>query len=95
VRSTVLQILFLIGAWKRGWKAKALIPIGLAFGVGVILGVSGVPLDGRESILLVPDIVSTIVLAVMCVVPPASATAPVAALKAETHLEQVQVLARN
>jgi hypothetical protein len=89
----VLQLLFLIGAWSRGWKARALIPIGLAIGLGVIMASAGVSFDGKDPIALVPDFLCTIVLGVMCVVRPASATAPVAAVEDETQAEPVQALA--
>jgi hypothetical protein len=91
VRCTMLQILFLIGAWKRGWKAKALIPIGVAIAVVVVMAAAGVPVDGKEPVVLVPDVLSTIALAVMCAIRPASAKAPVVEIEEETRAETVPV----
>jgi len=37
----ILQIGLTIAAWLRGWRAWALIPLGIAFGSGLIMGALG------------------------------------------------------
>jgi peptidoglycan/LPS O-acetylase OafA/YrhL len=91
----VLQFLFLIGAWKRGWKARALIPIGVAIALVFIMAASGVPTDGRDPIIYIPDLVSTVALGIMCLVRPASAPAPTVAVTDETQPQPVQGLAHH
>ena len=43
----VIQIILTVVAWKRGWKVKSLLPIGigmvLAFGIGLPAALAGVP----------------------------------------------------
>jgi hypothetical protein len=39
----ILEIMLTIAAWKRGWKALALIPVGLAFLVGLLIAGSVEP----------------------------------------------------
>jgi len=45
----LIEIVLTIFAWRNGWKWTALLPIGIAFFIGVIVGISerstGVPVD--------------------------------------------------
>ena len=67
----IAEILLTIFAWRRGWKAKALIPVGAAIGVGLIIGImiassgSTVP----AGVILI-DIIAVIALIIMLCNPP-------------------------
>ncbi len=34
----IIEIALTVWAWKRGWKAWALLPIAITFGIGMIIG---------------------------------------------------------
>ncbi len=91
----MLQFLLMIGAWKRGWKARALIPMGVAVALVFIMGSSGVAVDGRDPIIYVPDVLSSVALGIMCLVRPASVPVPTVAVTAEAQSQPVQGLAHH
>ena len=37
----IVEILLSIFAWRNGWKWLGLLPLGITFGIGLILGASG------------------------------------------------------
>lgn len=37
----LIEIILTVIAWNRGWRWKALIPIGIGFFIGVLIGLSG------------------------------------------------------
>jgi hypothetical protein len=41
----VLEIVLTVWAWRKGWKAWSLLPLGIVAGVGFIIGFMGVNLD--------------------------------------------------
>jgi hypothetical protein len=55
-----LQIGLTIAAWRRGWKAWALLPLGIAFGaalvIGLVMGISGASEGGIFAMGLFFDI---------------------------------------
>jgi len=63
----IVEIILTIAAWGRGWKWLALLPLGLAFGLGLILGASGVSVDDLGSLIWV-DVLAIIALIVMTIV---------------------------
>jgi hypothetical protein len=65
-----IEIALTIWAWNRGWKAKALIPIGVAFGIGVLIGLSGGATSEFMSIAVIFDIIAMVALGFMIGNPP-------------------------
>lgn len=66
----MLEFLLLVFAWRRGWKSLALIPVGLAIVAGFLMGAAGASLDETGLAVLLPDLVATAVLGLMCAVKP-------------------------
>ncbi|MFA5108984.1 MAG: hypothetical protein WC458_00335 [Patescibacteria group bacterium] len=64
----ILQIILTVVAWKRGYKAWALIPIVVAVSVGLIIGANG----GDPGSALVLDIIVGVVLLLMIFLSPRS-----------------------
>jgi hypothetical protein len=62
----IAEIILTIFAWRKGWKGLALIPLGVAFGLGLILGLNGVAPDDLASLIWV-DVLAIIALIVMTV----------------------------
>lgn len=74
----ILEIMLTIAAWKRGWKALALIPVGLAFLVGLVIAGSMEPGADPSEILpfaLVGDGLAIVALVVMSMTGRRAATA--------------------
>ena len=68
----IIEIILTIVAWNKGWKAKALLPMGICLAIGILIGmiigsvgVTSVPLG-----LIVFDIAAVVVLIVMICKPP-------------------------
>lgn len=71
----IIEIVLTIVAWQRGWKWKALLPTGIAFGIGSIVGFSvGNSGGSLEDVtwVVIFDIIAIIVLIMMCINKPAS-----------------------
>ena len=62
----IAEIILTIFAWRKGWKGLALIPLGVAFGLGLILGLNGVAPYDLASLIWV-DVLAIIALIVMTV----------------------------
>ena len=62
----IVEIVLTIVAWNRGWKWLALIPLGMAFGIGLIAGASGATASDLESLLVI-DVIAIIALIVMII----------------------------
>jgi hypothetical protein len=66
----ILEIILAISAWRRGWRAWALMPFavtwGLAFFIGVAMGVSGASPEEAVPVGLVLELGCLVALAVMC-----------------------------
>ena len=63
----ILEIILTIVAWNRGWKAQALIPVGVVFVIGMIIGVlSGGNSDVIQTAILF-DILGIVALVVMAI----------------------------
>ena len=58
----IAEIILTIVAWNKGWKWLSLIPIGISFLIGVMLGLSGFTSLGPFAIF---DILAIIALVVM------------------------------
>jgi len=61
----ILEIVLTIVAWRKGWKAWALLPLGAGFGLGVIMGLLGIIPDETSALWLVPDLAAIIALIIM------------------------------
>jgi len=63
----ILEIIFVIVAWNRGWKSMALIPLACVFIIGLFIGLSGATPEAYASAMFF-DIIASIVLIWMSVV---------------------------
>jgi hypothetical protein len=65
----ILEIALAVAAWRKGWGARALLPLlfgfGIAFFFGLVVGSSGGTADGARGFGLVCDLGVVIALAVM------------------------------
>ena len=72
----IAEIILTIFAWRNGWKWLALLPIGIGFTlglvVGFVIGASGGSTENAGWVVIL-DIIVTIVLIVMCSKKPKSA----------------------
>ena len=62
----IIEIILTFVAWGRGWKWLALLPLGIAFGIGLIAGASGASMDDLAGLIWI-DVVAIIALIVMVV----------------------------
>lgn len=62
----ILEIILTIVAWKRGWKSMALIPVGVVFCIGLIVGATGATAATIAS-LIIFDVICVIILIVMSI----------------------------
>src|SRR5688500_7296348 len=73
----VLEIIFTIAAWRRGWGARALIPLGVARGIAFVLGViivaAGGSVQTAQVAALFGDVIAVIALGAMAARSPDSA----------------------
>jgi hypothetical protein len=67
----IIEIILTVAAWRKGWKAWALLPVGIAMTVGFITGIAisvdGGSIDDVVGFLLVSELIvlgSLIVMAV-------------------------------
>ena len=65
----IIEIILTIFAWRKGWNWLALIPVGVAFCIGLIIGASGTPVTDVMSVIIW-DILAIIALVVMVSVNP-------------------------
>jgi hypothetical protein len=66
----IIEIILTIVAWRKGWRWLALIPVSVAFCIGIVIGSSGGPIDPLT--LVIWDILAIIALVVMVVVKPSN-----------------------
>jgi len=60
----IVEIILTVKAWKNGWKGLALLPLGAAFGLGLVMGVGGVQPDiGTCLVIELPVLGSLIAMA--------------------------------
>jgi len=68
-----LEIGLTIAAWQRGWKAWALLPLGIGFGIGflagLIMGASGASEGSIFAVGLAADVICIVALIVMIIKP--------------------------
>jgi hypothetical protein len=73
----ILEILLTIAAWRKGWKSRALLPMGfvlfIAFVIGLSIGVSGTNVESTYGVLVLLDLLGVVSLIVMASVAPKSA----------------------
>ena len=69
----IIQVIAAVIAWRAGWRATALLPIGIAVILGVLLGIaSGGDFNNVAGLLFGVDIACIATLAYMAVHPPKS-----------------------
>jgi peptidoglycan/LPS O-acetylase OafA/YrhL len=65
----IIEILLTIGAWRKGWRSRALLPLGIglsaAFFIGLAVGASGGDTSSLAALCLPLDLIMIVVLAVM------------------------------
>lgn len=67
----IVEIILTIVAWQRGWKWIALIPVGIAFFIGMAIGAnSSDPVDPLSVIWI--DVLAIIALVLMLIFKPQS-----------------------
>jgi hypothetical protein len=72
----ILEIWLTIKAWRKGWRALALLPGGIALGGSFVLGASGVPVSDMYGLCLIVDALVITILGVMSAKAPHKATTP-------------------
>lgn len=68
----IAEIILTFFAWKK-WKWLAILPIGIAFTIGLLIGMSGVTVD--YSIIFI-DVLAVIALIIMNIFGPKTPTVP-------------------
>ncbi len=68
----IIEIILTIFAWKKGWNWYSLIPLCLAFLIGLIVGLSG----GLNPSIILIDVMAIIALIFMVAKGPTSPTSP-------------------
>ncbi len=63
----IIQIGLTIWAWNRGWKALALIPLGLCVVIGILVGVTAPDMQTLETRALIVDFLAMLALVVMVI----------------------------
>jgi hypothetical protein len=71
----MIDVILAIVAWKRGWGAKAFIPVAVVFSIGFLLGLAGL---ARVEFVLGLSLLGWLVLGVMIAKPPVKAEPPAA-----------------
>ncbi len=65
----IVQILLTVVSWKRGWKALALLPLGIDVVLALFIGIIGnayqVDLEAINNMVFIFDIAATIALGIM------------------------------
>lgn len=76
----IAEILLTIRAWKKGWRVRALLPMGIALGVcifmGAAAGASGGSADDLLGLALLIELLGVVALIVMCARGPSHAISP-------------------
>ena len=76
----ILEMILMVKAWRRGWRAWALVPLATTLFVGFLVGMaiaaSGGTLDTPPPVLLLGDVACVGVLGVMSARPRSRAEAP-------------------
>ncbi|HUU87927.1 MAG TPA: hypothetical protein VMX17_09250 [Candidatus Glassbacteria bacterium] len=62
----IVEILLTFFAYRNGWKWLGLLPLGIAFGIGLILGASGMDPSDLGNLIWI-DVLAIIALVVMLI----------------------------
>lgn len=71
----IIEIILTVFVWRKGWNWMSLIPTGLAFIIGFMLGASG-SVDASSVGVIFIDVLAIIALILMLVFPPKTVTPP-------------------
>ena len=63
----ILEIAAIVAVWRKGWGARALIPLGIGLVIGFMMGLAGVT---NLFVYMLGDVAALIALAVMYYNPP-------------------------
>ena len=66
----IIEIILTVFVWKKGWRWMSLIPVGIAFLIGIMMGVSGTLVDTSSVGIVFIDVLAIIALILMLVYPP-------------------------
>jgi hypothetical protein len=70
----ILEIVLTVSAWRNGWKALALLPLGVCFAIGLTVGVvSPQSVSAFSPVLIGGDLVAVAILIGLCSKKPAGA----------------------
>ena len=72
----IAQVLLTVQAWRKGWKGWALLPMGVAFVVGMLLGLVTDEVERLVVPGLIGDVLSVAALIALSVRGPQPASAP-------------------
>lgn len=65
----ILEIILMIAAWRRGWRWRALVPMGVGMGLGFVIGgvigASGGDVEDSKGLFILMDIVLIFILLFM------------------------------
>ena len=70
----IIEIILTIFAWRKGWKWLSLIPIVVAFCIGIIIGLSGGTTDLTSYIIW--DFLAIVILILMNITTPNKSVEP-------------------
>jgi hypothetical protein len=59
----IIEIILTVIAWQKGWRWLSLIPIGAAFCIGLLIGMSGGTINAG---VVFVDVLAIIALIIMC-----------------------------
>jgi uncharacterized membrane protein YfcA len=62
----IIEIILTVLVWRKGWKWLSLIPLGVAFLIGLIIGASGASINSA----IIFDVLAIIALIIMLVKSP-------------------------
>ena len=63
----IIEIILAIVAWKRGWKAWALVPLLFAFMAGIFFGLMGASPE-QSYVYVISDLIAIAMLIIMCII---------------------------
>jgi hypothetical protein len=73
----IAQILLTVQAWRKGWRAWALLPVGIDLLIGILIGMAVEDIDQALAPCLISGLVSLGVLIVLVVKAPRPVQIPV------------------
>jgi len=91
----IIQIVLCIIAWNRGWKGRALIPLGIGIAFALIVGIATGASGGNANDLgwlVIFDVIVDIILLIMCFIPPKTKDVAEIEVLTETKSENNEIV---